>query len=350
MSEFTIVRRKAPSSASLPVGDRKKSTSVKSRNPNRPGPGFSGFSGFTGFSAFADPDETNEANEANEAKEAKVPRPLTPLPIEAPAPLIWSDSIAVPLVIAPHSHADLWSQPFAARLAQISWWRNGYDTAALSDSEWTEFVMWLCAAGWKIGRNWNRTGLEAYPANLPARIWTPIRKTEDDLWAESFAANLDEYPNDALDTRDLSDADYAALMTWLYEAGWDIAEDMVDREYVEASPSNNPPRVWVPSRSVPKSHSCCGGHSHSGSSKPKAKSVTIPRFCRAAGACPDKETTCKYVHGDTIAVLNRPCGGPRDGEHAGDAAHCSKRDTCCHLHPDQVWSEELVITRPTLVA
>ena len=75
----------------------------------------------------------------------------------------------------------------------------------------------------------------------------------------------------------------------------------------------------------------------------------VLQFCKEGKACP--VAGCRYVHGDTIHVKEACCGGPRDGVHAGNPAHCSKRiaapgrTPCIFLHPDQTWTPDLVIKR-----
>jgi hypothetical protein len=67
--------------------------------------------------------------------------------------------------------------------------------------------------------------------------------------------------------------------------------------------------------------------------------VIIPRFCREAGAC--TKEGCRYVHGDTIQRVDKPCGfGAECGK--GDAA---KRSSCIYMHPGEVWSADLVVHR-----
>jgi hypothetical protein len=75
--------------------------------------------------------------------------------------------------------------------------------------------------------------------------------------------------------------------------------------------------------------------------KPKAPKavVTIPRFCREAAAC--SKEGCRYVHGDSIPRVDKPCGfGAECGK--GDPA---KRASCIYMHPGEVWSADLVVHR-----
>jgi len=214
-----------------------------------------------------------------------------------------------------------------------------------------------------------------------------VRSTLADLFAQPFAANLrTEDDEDYLNTEALTEPEFTALLSWLFFEGWYLPEgDIVEFGHwtVEAYPDTLKPRRWTPpsheevdagpsafqlavaaaaargpSRFVLAAAggagacdapvAACAASGGAGGPKPpkpaKAR-IVIPRFCKDAEACANKDTTCNYVHGDTIAVKETVCGGPREGEHAGNAAHCSKRATCCHLHPDQVWTPTLVIHR-----
>ena len=76
------------------------------------------------------------------------------------------------------------------------------------------------------------------------------------------------------------------------------------------------------------------------------KRITIPRFCRLGEACPNKDTTCNYVHGDTIPCVDKPCGFDKPAE--GKMCTGEKRKTCIFMHPSegQVWNPDMVIHRP----
>jgi len=189
------------------------------------------------------------------------------------------------------------------------------------------------------------------------------------LWAQPFARNLEARPCDYMDMESMSDADYASLMTWLYAHGWALEHEC--RESVRAVPSDEPSRLWVPmSRFTALVNSSGSGSGSAPASAPApapagpnraARRAALhgagsgtsgaprPIFCGGGEKCKDG---CPYVHGDTIPVKNVMCGGPREGPHAGDAAHCTKRvaavgsTPCTHLHPDEVWSETLVRCRP----
>jgi hypothetical protein len=65
------------------------------------------------------------------------------------------------------------------------------------------------------------------------------------------------------------------------------------------------------------------------------------RFCRAT-AC--TEAGCRYVHGDTIPKMDKPCGfGATCG--ASDPTGL-KRSQCIYMHPGEVWTADLCIHRP----
>lgn len=193
--------------------------------------------------------------------------------------------------------------------------------------------------------------------------------TVEDFWAQPWAAGLTELWSDAYDTTHLTDSDWEAMMTWLFDNGWDVSD--WDRQGVSCEPDNAPPRVWIAPRvleelaeadaAAPRrgySRSCgrraaepapCCGHD-SGVAKPAAPqkvkekvAVVIPRFCRAGAAC--AEAGCRYTHGDTIPVQNKPCAF--DGRCSGD-----KRATCTYVHPSEgeVWTADLVRHRPAALA
>lgn len=193
--------------------------------------------------------------------------------------------------------------------------------------------------------------------------------TVDDFWAQPWATNLTELWSDAYDTSRLTDAEWEGMMTWLFDNGWDVSD--WDRQGVSCEYDNEPPRVWIaprvleelaaadaaaPRRGYSRScgHRAEPVHTHTGGcghahQKPAPKpqkekvAVVIPRFCRAAGACTD--ATCRYTHGDTIPVQNKPCAF--DGRCCGD-----KRATCTYLHPSEgeVWTPDLVRHRPAAPA
>jgi hypothetical protein len=186
--------------------------------------------------------------------------------------------------------------------------------------------------------------------------------TAADFWDQPWAEKVEEVGcGDIYDTSRCSDEEWEAMMGWLFQSGWYIRDWC--REFVYADPDDAPPRTWIPpsvleadaamtrrgySRSVgkPAAAACCGGHAPVAAPAPKKEKVAkpvvvIPRFCRAAGACTDEG--CRYTHGDTIPVQNKPCAF--DGRCCGE-----KRATCVYLHPSEgeVWTADLVRHRPAV--
>jgi len=194
--------------------------------------------------------------------------------------------------------------------------------------------------------------------------------TWDDFCALPFSAGLRELWGDCYDCSSLTEADWNDMMRWLFDAGWDVGR--YDRNCVEFEVENGPSRTWIPPaeleamleedaalrrRSHPRrTHGHGHGHGHGGAAdccstvaapkepKEPKKVVVVPRFCREGTAC--AKTDCRYVHGDTIQRVNKPCGFGADcGK--GDAA---KRAMCLYMHPGEEWSDSLVIRRPTVTA
>ena len=195
--------------------------------------------------------------------------------------------------------------------------------------------------------------------------------TTDDFWSQPWAEKVEEVGSgDVYDTRSLEDEEWETMMGWLFQAGWYIRDWC--REFVYADPDDAPPRTWIPrsvlaelaeadaeaaSRRRGYSRSCskpaaapCCGHApatapQTAPKKEKAAKpvVVIPRFCRAGAACTDEG--CRYTHGDTIPVQNKPCAF--DGRCCGE-----KRATCTYLHPSEgeVWTADLVRHRPAAPA
>ena len=197
--------------------------------------------------------------------------------------------------------------------------------------------------------------------SLWANPSAPLRAKEEEIWQQPFSADLGEYWPETYDTRAMSDADYHALMGWLYSKGWWV--DRYDRAGVRCWTDNAPARRWdavamAPEdeihvrwadEAVPKkacdhhpTGSRCADHGHGRAPKPKA-AVTIPRFCREGHACA-AGASCRYVHGDTIPRLNESCAfGAGCG--ASDPTGV-KRSQCLRMHPGETWTPELVIRRP----
>lgn len=184
----------------------------------------------------------------------------------------------------------------------------------------------------------------------------PLRAREADIWEQPFALNLEEYWSDTYDTREMSDADYHAMMGWIYSKGWYVVAH--DRDGVQTWPDNAAALRWNPATMEAEDErhvrwadmeapakACCGaGHSHGHRAPAAAKkgAVTIPRFCREGAAC-TAGSSCRYVHGDTIPRVNEPCAfGAGCG--ASDPTGV-KRSQCLRMHPGEVWSPELVIRR-----
>ena len=198
-------------------------------------------------------------------------------------------------------------------------------------------------------------------------------RDEVELWREFGLSGLDEHNEGVFKTDEMSDGAYILFMQWLYRHGWDVTVE--DRNFVYAEPGFFMCRTWTPQKpverpsivpsnrwepepvfrpvvkSVPKPEKQVEELSAPGTDIGRRNGPALSQFCKEGKACPT--AGCKYVHGDTIHVKETCCGGPRDGPHAGDPAHCTKRvvplgrTPCTFLHPDQVWTADLVITRVT---
>lgn len=188
--------------------------------------------------------------------------------------------------------------------------------------------------------------------------------TWDDFWALPFAGRLREVWGDCYDCSSLSEAEWNDMMRWLFDAGWDVGQ--YDRNSVEFEEADGPRRAWIPPaeleamleeeaalRSHRRHRHAHGHHCHAAEKAPvpvtvpapapaKTKAVVVvPRFCREGASC--AKEGCRYVHGDTIPRVNKPCGFGEDcGK--GDAA---KRAMCLYMHPGEEWAEGLVVHRPT---
>ena len=156
------------------------------------------------------------------------------------------------------------------------------------------------------------------------------RLTYDDLFAEPFTDAMSEMNEDVYDLSEMTDEDFAALMTWLYAAGWGFATET--RRTIDLDPTANlPPRIWAGRCTDPEP----------APSKPPKKSMVIPRFCREGETCPHKETTCHYTHGNTIPCVNEPC------KYDKTCSGSDKRAMCIRMHASegQVWRPGMVVTR-----
>lgn len=190
------------------------------------------------------------------------------------------------------------------------------------------------------------------PPTAPANTPDPepvFRGSEVEFWSFPWAFKLQERTPDLYETTELTDAEYNAMMSWLYEKGWWIGD--YERSWVSFEPDNLPSRRWCPPsdeapRKVVHFGSCCGGHSHKKEKKAtSSQPAKILRFCRST---PCTEEGCNYVHEDTIPRVDRPCAF---GERCGAADPTGlKRSQCLYMHPGETWSADLVIRRPVAVA
>lgn len=193
-------------------------------------------------------------------------------------------------------------------------------------------------------------------AALADAFHSALTAQEAEFWAQPFAENMEMYRSDAYDTRQLSDEEYAACMTWLYDQGWAVEGE--DRSGFQGRPSDLPPRVWVSqvqaqlvadgqsrfAALAPDADTVVAAVTHHavpGRRAPQAKpKVTVQRFCRSV---PCADPACRYVHGDTIPRLNAPCSF---GEACGASDPTGqKRSQCLRMHPGETWTAELVIHR-----
>jgi hypothetical protein len=126
------------------------------------------------------------------------------------------------------------------------------------------------------------------------------------------------------------------MLAWAYDKGWYV--DVCGRETVKLQSDDGPSRRYIPDNFWERPAVTCCDHEH----KPKkAKTSTIPRFCRTAN-CEDLD--CRYVHEDTIPKTNRPCGfGATCG--AADPTGV-KRSQCLFMHPGETWTPASCIHRP----
>jgi len=199
------------------------------------------------------------------------------------------------------------------------------------------------------GSSWGDIALAEEGETPPMRLISPVEwaqreladlaQQEETIWSQPFARALSVYYADSYDTRALTEDEYDACLTWLYEKGWSVESE--DRNGVKATPDNLPPRVWISQSRF----DCCEKVSKVSVplTVPQMKKIGIvPRFCRTS-ACAD--AACRYVHADTIARINEPCNfGAACG--ASDAA---KRALCIRMHPGETWSADMVVHRPAPV-
>ena len=234
---------------------------------------------------------------------------------------------------------------------------------------------------------WGDLALGDFDARAPAKrgyvqradgTWRDLDVclTLADLFAQPFATRLgqeDEEDYIYLNTEDLTEPEFEAMMRWLYFEGWDVPWDVTNcGQTVEVIPGTRKPRLWAwPEEEVEAAPSAfrlaveaaaargpsrfmlaaAGGAEAPAAAAPKpaapAKArVIIPRFCKHAGACPNKDTTCNYTHGDIIVCVDKPCGFDKPAE--GKCCSGDKRKTCIFMHASegQTWSPEQVVHRP----
>ena len=201
-----------------------------------------------------------------------------------------------------------------------------------------------------------------------------------DLFAQPFATRLgqeDEEDYIYLNTEDLTEPEFEAMMRWLYFEGWDVPCDVTScGQTVEVIPGTQKPRLWAwpsdeeeveaapsafrlaveaaaargPSRFMLAAAGGAEAPAPSGGAKaaaPAKARIVIPRFCKHAGACPNKDTTCNYTHGDIIVCVDKACGFDKPAE--GKCCSGDKRKTCIFMHASegQTWSPEQVVHRPS---
>ena len=212
-----------------------------------------------------------------------------------------------------------------------------WGTVLVSDSEIAERV---AAATWYTCED----GVVAFDPAVAARAdaaraavvaeaeAADTARQETDLFAQPFATNLDFSFADIYNTTRLTDDEWVACMTWLYDQGWEIVGE--NRAGFDGWPANLPPREWV----APVTETRDASGLAVAPAKPK-KAVTVPRFCRAV---PCSNATCRYVHEDTMPRINEPCAF---GAACG-GTDPSKRALCIRMHPGETWSADLVVRRP----
>jgi len=161
----------------------------------------------------------------------------------------------------------------------------------------------------------------------------------ENLFTQPFAAYIVRSScsskSKVLDLSFLSDTEYESLMSWIYEAGWDILTE--SRSSITVNPEAHlPPRLWVP----------LGATATASPTRTRRRPATIPRFCRHGPNCPDQDTACYYTHGDTIHCIDEICAFDNPAE--GGCCSGEKRKTCIRIHPSegQIWTPELVVHRP----
>jgi hypothetical protein len=170
-----------------------------------------------------------------------------------------------------------------------------------------------------------------------------LNAQEGQLWVQPFGRNMEMRAADYYDTSLLTDDEYAACMTWLYDQGWEVEGE--SRDGMKAWPADLPPRVWVAPRAPSRFDSMQAPvEIPVRAGRPAAKkTATVPRFCRdSCGGVACADAACRYVHADTMPRLDKACGF---GAACGGTDH-AKRAICLYMHPGETWSADLVVTRP----
>jgi hypothetical protein len=256
----------------------------------------------------------------------------------------WGDLFMGPVASAPAeaeteerplrgTYLEFWSQSFAANMEEHT--ADVYDTSRLTDEEWNAMMSWLYWKGWWI-YTMERTWVEAVPDDLPARHWCPPPAG----WGQNLSAELRGPPRaETPDPVDEADAKPKKVVRWSSQPSWEVLPAHSVRGDDDA-----------PAASVldhDHSAGCCAERRF-----PKKKAlrvaglapVPVLRFCRAGADCAEKDTGCRYVHGDTIPKIDKPCGfGAECG--ASDPTGL-KRSQCVYIHPGEEWTPDLCVRRP----
>jgi hypothetical protein len=161
------------------------------------------------------------------------------------------------------------------------------------------------------------------------RTWADGTSEEDEialLWRQPFARDLDAHWNGLYSCKEMSEADFGAFMTWIYQAGWEVSSTGSRWSAVHAVPAGLPARTWTP---------------------PTIR--IVPRFCvRCPAGAP--AGGCAYVHGNTIhrldpAAIDEATGKPNGVCKFGDGCKGDKRAGCLRMHPGETWTPDMVVYR-----
>ena len=218
-------------------------------------------------------------------------------------------------------------------------------TEDLSDADYCDFMRWLYRHGWNVV-NEIREGVEAYPAFFLCREWIPRVEVVHEVLSAERAAELEADREDML--RDRERMERRHKLKEAKAAGIKLPQEK-GALFAPSSGGGG----WSSTPAAPRQVQLAGTMASKGLVPAKAPKVDEPlsapgsdvgkrngcpvfQFCKEGRACP--VAGCRYVHGDTIHVKETCCGGPRDGVHAGDPTHCSKRiaapgrTPCIFLH------------------